>query len=711
MDNRQLLKEISHQLDLMQTLYDISVDISSHLDIQKVLNAVVKQASRLLNAQGSTLAVCEPETNLARVVALHNIPFEYEELVVRPGASAASHVLTTGEPLIINDLGKWSTTDNSEGNYKLSMFYDAILAVPLKWDGKVTGSLMVMDRGGRRPFNSNDTRVLGLLANLASSALHNAHLYSQVLQLNQQLEKKVELRTRELANAQEELALKAEQLQRVLGMTVFLQEEERTRIARDLHDSSNQLITGTLFEIQAAQQSIQSGRYEGAIVKLEKSKELLRQIDAENRRLIADLRPPVLDNYGLVAALKKLVEKAQEYCSAKFSIKVSGETLRLPPRVETTIYRIMQETLNNIVSHSYAQKVEIDLEFAPTFFRILVVDDGVGFDADIAAAKNRIGLIGMRERAQSIKGRLEIQSQPSQGTKLLFELPLPIYEEFFDRKDKLHEALSHQVPEKSWRPKGDHGKKKYYWKDKPFSPIEGERKSSNKLNVPENMNPLNEKDFFLNQIAEAVEELEEDKALQLVQKAIKRDLNPLAILDGIMMGLKEIGKKFETRFYYLGELLTGAKLAETCLDILDPFLPKGNNTKKGVIVIGAVQGDIHSIGYELVSRQLELAGYEVHKLGINVPSMRFIEKAEQVKADIIALSAFLVTTIPYCQEVLQYLEDMGKRKSYKVIIGGSETSEEVAKAMGADGWAPDALEAVSLCNQLLGYPEPDCQSH
>ncbi len=688
-----LIKEIRHQLDLMRNLHDISVDISSRLDIQHVLNVVVKQAALLLNAQGSTLAVCEPETNLARVVALHNIPLEYEELVLRPGASTASHVLTTGKPLIINNLGQWASRHKEmEDDRDLSQFYDAILAVPLIWEGKVTGSLVVMDRGIRRPFNNNDKRVLGLLANLAGAALHNAHLYSQVLQLNQQLERKVEQRTKELAHAQDKLAAKAEELQRVLGITVFLQEEERTRIARDLHDSSNQLVTGALYEIQAAQQSLEGQRYQTAMAKLDKAKGLLRQIDAENRRLIADLRPPVLDNYGLVAALRKLAENCQESCGALCTIKISGEPIRLSSRVETTIYRIMQECLNNIVLHSYAQEVAIGIDFDSSGLRILVEDDGVGFDADIAAAKNRIGVIGMRERAQSIKGRLSLWSQPSQGTRLFFELPLPVHEEEGDNLSKMSPSyLAMKNPKYKRR---INKKEMYLW---------GKGDDYSNGGKGENLSNRNQ-ESLPELIAAAIEELEEAKALTFVQEAIDGGIEPFTILNGVMDGLKIIGHKFETRFYYLGELLTGAKLAEACLNILDPHLPKGSNARKGVIVIGAVQGDIHSIGYELVSRQLELAGYEVHKLGVNVPTMAFIDKAQKIKADIIALSAFLVTTIPYCSELLHYLEDMGLRERYKVIIGGSETSADVARVMGADGWAADALDAVKLCDRLLQDP-------
>jgi 5-methyltetrahydrofolate--homocysteine methyltransferase len=206
------------------------------------------------------------------------------------------------------------------------------------------------------------------------------------------------------------------------------------------------------------------------------------------------------------------------------------------------------------------------------------------------------------------------------------------------------------------------------------------------------------------EIAQAIAELEDDEALNLVKEAMEKGEDAREILEnGVMAGLREIGDRFAAKEYYLAELTMGANLVDQCLAILDPYLPKVEGVKRGVVVIGAVKGDLHSIGYGMVAKQLELAGYEVHNVGINTSSMTFIDKAREVKANIIGLSAFLVTTIPYCNEVINYVRDMGLNDQFKVIIGGTECNQEVADAMGADGFAPNASEAVKLCDQLLGY--------
>jgi len=204
-------------------------------------------------------------------------------------------------------------------------------------------------------------------------------------------------------------------------------------------------------------------------------------------------------------------------------------------------------------------------------------------------------------------------------------------------------------------------------------------------------------------IAKQLEAIKSDNTITLVEQALEEGLDPVEILqDGIIAGLQQVGKKFEAGDYFLPELMMAGKLGAKCMELVTPHLPESEGPKKGVVVIGAVQGDLHDIGYGLVANQLKIAGFEVHELGVNIPSMTFIEKAQEVNADIIGLSAFLVTTIPNCAEVINYLNDMGIRDDFKVIIGGAETTKEKAEAMGCDGQADNAIEAVGLCDQLMG---------
>ncbi len=208
----------------------------------------------------------------------------------------------------------------------------------------------------------------------------------------------------------------------------------------------------------------------------------------------------------------------------------------------------------------------------------------------------------------------------------------------------------------------------------------------------------------INQIKETFVKLQSEDAKSQVQAALDEGMDPVEILNGgIIAGLQEVGKKFEEEVYFLAELMMAGKLGEACIEIITPHLPENTGPAKGVVILGAVEGDLHDIGYSLVASQLKLAGYKVHVVGVNVPSMKFVEKAQELNADIIGMSAFLVTTIPNCAEVVKYLVDMNIRDKYKVIIGGAETSAEKAESMGCDGQAENAVEAVKLCDRLLGH--------
>jgi 5-methyltetrahydrofolate--homocysteine methyltransferase len=205
------------------------------------------------------------------------------------------------------------------------------------------------------------------------------------------------------------------------------------------------------------------------------------------------------------------------------------------------------------------------------------------------------------------------------------------------------------------------------------------------------------------EIKESVWKLQKQKAFDLVQQGLEEGLDPVAMLKGgVIAGLQVVGEKFGAGEYFLAELVMSGKVAEPCIDLINPHLPPNEEGTQGRVVIGAVKGDLHTIGYGLVSTQLELAGFEVHKLGIDLDSMHFIEKAKEHDAHIIGLSAFLVTTIPYCKEVIGYLEDMDLRDQYKLIIGGTECTADKADAMDADGWALNAVASVPLCKRLMG---------
>lgn len=420
--NTHSIREDHRQVETLHALYEISLDITSTLERERVLSTILEKAAHLLQAQTSTVGIYDPVKQVLRKIAVHNLPSQVQGIELQIGEGVGGQVMATRGPVIVRNYLQWEERSPQFQEPRLS----AMLGVPLRWEGQVIGTLDVSDDGNRRQFNEDDARLLGLFADLASIAYKNAELFDRVRQLSRELESKVEERTLELVNAQQEISRNAAQLQQLLIATVSVQEQERSRIAQDLHDGSNQLITGALFELQAARLSLTNNRTEAAHQRIETVKRLLQQVEAENRRIILDLRPPILDAQGLEPAVRWQARTLQESHALTFDMQTDGQPVRLPPIIETAVYRIVQESLNNVVAHSHSLHVRIHLNFYAASLLVDICDVGVGFEpAKIYEdAHNQMGLIGMRERARSIGGQLTIESAPGQGTRITLMVPL-----------------------------------------------------------------------------------------------------------------------------------------------------------------------------------------------------------------------------------------------------------------------------------------------
>lgn len=207
-----------------------------------------------------------------------------------------------------------------------------------------------------------------------------------------------------------------------------------------------------------------------------------------------------------------------------------------------------------------------------------------------------------------------------------------------------------------------------------------------------------------NKIRQAIVELEEEEAIGLVNEAIESGLPPTTILqEGVIAALTEIGDRFSAGEFFLLELSEGARVSNLCIDIIKPLLASDdpNMKKKAKILMATVKGDLHDIGKNLVVLQLSMGGFEVVDMGIDQDSLDIVRKAEEIEADVIALSSLLITTMENQHEVIRTLEDKGLRDKYKVVIGGGPTNQAWADQIKADGWAPDAVAAVRMLNQLV----------
>ena len=210
---------------------------------------------------------------------------------------------------------------------------------------------------------------------------------------------------------------------------------------------------------------------------------------------------------------------------------------------------------------------------------------------------------------------------------------------------------------------------------------------------------------ILEEMADAVINRDKEACAKLADKAIKEDLDPIeAIQEGFAKGMEVVGNNFECGKIYLPEMMSSAQAMNLGVKVLEPALATKSPEavkKEGKIILATVQGDMHDIGKNIVKLIMSTAGFEIIDLGRNVKVERIIDEAQDKKADIIALSALMTTTMGYMPVLIEELTEMGFKQDYKVMVGGAPVTEKWAKQIGADGYAGDAVGAVKVAKELV----------
>jgi methanogenic corrinoid protein MtbC1 len=207
---------------------------------------------------------------------------------------------------------------------------------------------------------------------------------------------------------------------------------------------------------------------------------------------------------------------------------------------------------------------------------------------------------------------------------------------------------------------------------------------------------------LLESLKAAIVEIDGDQAKDAARRIIAAGIDPRkAINYSIREAAEIVGRKFDCGDLYLAHLVMVGDLMDEVSAILQENIPSDQLEKKRVIVIATVQGDVHSVGKNLVAVVLRAGGFAVHDLGVDVASSLIIQRAREVRADMIALSSLLTTTMPYQKEVIDDLAGMGLRDRFKVMIGGGPVTREYALKIGADGYGRDAFEANEEAKKLL----------
>jgi trimethylamine corrinoid protein len=210
----------------------------------------------------------------------------------------------------------------------------------------------------------------------------------------------------------------------------------------------------------------------------------------------------------------------------------------------------------------------------------------------------------------------------------------------------------------------------------------------------------------LEELRQSVISYDEEAAVKAAQKALELKMDPYKVItDCLTPAIQEVGDRFEKGEAFLPELIMATDTMDAAVKVLEKEISREEmeGRKKGRIVLGTVKGDIHNIGKNIVGIMLKTAGYEIIDLGVDVEPSKFVEEAERSGAQIIMASALMTFTAVNMKKISDYLEMEGVRKKYKLAFGGGPLSEAWAKEMGADGYAPDAVKAVELANQLMGH--------
>lgn len=382
------------------TLNVIADAVSQSLDLDTILNSALEKVLELMGGNTGGILLLDNETQSLSYRVYRGLSEEFVKGIagLRLGEGIAGLVAKRGEPIYVDNISEDPRVTRS---VVVTEGLRAFASVPLMSRGKVMGVMNIASHTLQR-FTPEDVQLLSSISNQIAVAIENAKLY-------------------------EELQRKEEMRGELLHLVISTQEEERRRIARGLHDEISQAITSLTVNLEAVADALP--------LDVDEVKSRLKRIQSiaigtldEIHKVIWELRPTLLDDLGLVAAVESYVEPHLAEAGVKAHFETAGTERRMPTRVETAIFRIIQEAVTNIVRHANAESASISIEFEDNSIAVHIEDDGKGFDFDEAMRATRegrgLGLLSMKERAELLGGSLNIKSKPGQGTQIDLEIPV-----------------------------------------------------------------------------------------------------------------------------------------------------------------------------------------------------------------------------------------------------------------------------------------------
>jgi signal transduction histidine kinase len=378
--------------DRLELLYRLSQAFNSSLDLDQVLDRVMDEVIAATGAERGFVMLDEPGGQLSFRAArgMDRATIDAPEFEV--SRSVVEWVAEQGQPVLTRD----AQTDDLFGLRRSvkALGLRSILCVPLRIKDRVSGVVYVDNRVQAGALVPADLELLASIAASAAIAIENARLH------------------------QERVAI----VRHHLAQVTAAQEEERRRIARELHDGIGPALASMNLRLRAARALLAEENPEAA-AEIEELADLATAYVRDIRRLIYDLRPAALDELGLVPALRDYLQRWQRERGLAIAFQ-ADEGERLPAPVETALFRIVQEAVNNAAKHSGADEIDIILSREGRGVRLRVRDGGRGFDPGAPRSGEQVGLWSMRERAEQLGGEFRVESAPGQGTELSAWIPL-----------------------------------------------------------------------------------------------------------------------------------------------------------------------------------------------------------------------------------------------------------------------------------------------
>jgi PAS domain S-box-containing protein len=421
-----------------QRFHALSARLLAGADTAEVFAEVLEMAVATMEADCASLQIFEPGDGNGQGPALRlvaNRGFHPDsaliwERVDVSDTSVCSRVLSTSERAVIEDVEVSNgVADGDQRAYRLSGIRGVQTTPLISRTGRLLGAISTQ---WRRPHRASERQFASfdVLARQVADLIERAQVDEALRRANEKLEQRVAERTAELAGANDRLREEVRERQRaeaarseLLRKLVSAQEDERRRVARDLHDSVGQFLAGLSLAFKAVEAS--NGELPPATVaKLHEAKNMADALGKEVHGLAVRLRPTALDDLGLPAALGQLTAEWSTRTGVSADFQTTGlDNGRLPPDIETVLYRVVQEALTNVGKHAQATAVSIVMGRHDGTVTAVVEDNGVGFDAE-TAGRGRLGLVGMRERVTLAGGELDLESAPGAGATVIARVPV-----------------------------------------------------------------------------------------------------------------------------------------------------------------------------------------------------------------------------------------------------------------------------------------------